>query len=276
MVNKKILKSIFIYPVKSLPGLSVNTAAVELRGLKYDRRWMLVDENNVFITIRKTPGLFDFKLTYQEKGFGIYSGQLKDKKILPFDPEYGTPVKVKIWNDIVKAYLANREWDAWFSEALGKNCRLVFMGGDSHRLINSKWQTNNEETSFADGYPILLVGQKSLEDIQAKTGKELSILRFRPNFLIEGGGPYEEFRWSRLKIGPLTFQGLKPCARCVVTTIDPVSGQRGAEPLKTLAAQKIENKVVFGQHGYALETGTVSVGDKIEIISLKYSPYAAI
>ncbi|ELR68302.1 Flavodoxin reductases (ferredoxin-NADPH reductases) family 1 [Fulvivirga imtechensis AK7] len=267
------LSDIILYPIKSLPGVRINESKVEPRGLQYDRRWMLVDEDNKFITIRQHHDLLLFDLQIEGKGFVVKHRETGDALELPWEISDGVIVKVKIWDDEVEAITGNDNWGAWFEDKLGIACRLVYMGDQAKRPIKQEWSKDGEIVSFADAYPLLVIGSASLADLNQKLEKRITIDRFRPNLVFEGGEPYEEFRWGKFKIGENLFQGLKPCERCIVTTLDPVTAEKGREPLLTLSKQKINNKIVFGQHAYGIHFGTIKVDDNIEVLQYKDSPY---
>ncbi|MBL3655050.1 MOSC domain-containing protein [Fulvivirga sediminis] len=267
------MNEIIIYPIKSLPGVRLNEAKVESRGLQYDRRYMLVDENNRFITARKHSELLSFVVTMEMNGFKIKDRESGDCLTIPFQYENGKPVEVSIWDDTVDAIECEEEWGSWIGEKAGLACKLVYMPDSSQRRISGQWSTGDETVSFADGYPILMIGSESLHDINEKAGAHLSVDRFRGNLIFSGGEAYDELRWKDFKIGYNNFKGLKPCVRCVLTTIDPITGERGKEPLATLAKQKVDGKVVFGQHAIPIDFGEIKVGDDIEVLSYKDSPY---
>lgn len=267
------LTHIIVYPIKSLGAVILDRALVKEQGLEYDRRWMLVDEKGKFMTIRNTPEFIHFKVALHPKGFLV---QYKSEEVVvPFKPqESSASVMSKVWGDSFNGLVATEEIDQWFSQMLGQKCRLVYIPQDGNRFIKPDWGISR--VSLADGYPYLITGKASLEDLNSKLSEPITIHRFRPNLVFDGGEPYEEYRWSQFTIGKVNFQGLKPCERCVVTTYDLESGEKGREPLLTLSKQKINNKVVFGQHSIVKTNGEIVVGDKIKVLSRKHSPYDAI
>lgn len=267
------LSDIIIYPVKSLPGVRINEIKVEPRGLQYDRRWMLIDENDKFITIRQHHELLLFDLQIEDDGFVVKHRASGDTLELPWTISEGPEATVTIWNDEVKAIAGKNDWGSWFEDKLGISCRLVYMPDNADRMVEEKWAPEGKVVNFADECPLLVVGSASLADLNKKLENRITIDRFRPNLVFGGGEPYEEFRWGKFNIGNNSFQGLKPCARCVVTTLDPVTAEQGKEPLLTLSKQKINNKVVFGQHALGLDFGTIKVDDNIEVLQYKDSPY---
>lgn len=262
------LSEINIYPIKSLGGIPVEEAVVEDRGLQFDRRLMLVDESNQFITQREIPRMALLKMSMDSSGLtAVYNGS--SLPILPV-PDGAATARVKIWSSSVKAVVFDDEINAWFSEILGTNCRLVLMPEESKRKVNPFYavRRNEDTVSFADGYPFLLIGQSSLDDLNSRLNEPLPMNRFRPNFVIAGAEPFAEDTWKKVQIGETVFHVVKPCARCVITTIDQQTGEKGKEPLKTLAGFRNRNgNVMFGQNLIAEEAGsTVRVGDRVEVL----------
>jgi uncharacterized protein YcbX len=145
---------------------------------------------------------------------------------------------------------------------------MVYQPFESKRLIDQKYAKENELVSFADGYPFLIIGQSSLDDLNLRLDEPLPMNRFRPNIVFTGGEPYQEDKMNRFKVANIAFYGVKPCARCVITTTNQETSERLAEPLKTLATyRKFENKVLFGMNLLNEGWGEIRVGDKIEIIA---------
>lgn len=260
------LSQIHIYPIKSLAGISLASARMEERGLQYDRRWMLTDPEGRFMTQRvfTEMALLDVALTDR---FLRISHRQKDMRPLdvPLTIPDTDPLSVTIWDDTCTALPVSTEADQWFSAALAQPCRLVYMPDTSVRRVDEKYVAEPLNVSFADGYPALLIGQASLDYLNAKLPAPLPMNRFRPNLVFTGGSPHEEDEWSDFRVGEVAFRGVKPCARCVLTTIDQQTGEKGTEPLKTLATyRKNGHKILFGQNLIALSAGTIRVGDVIE------------
>lgn len=264
------VSQLFIYPVKSLGGVQVSTAQVTDRGFKYDRRWMLVDEQNRFLSQRELPVMALLQTSISVEGIVVEDKKVPGKKIcIPFSAGVTNTIQVQVWDDICDAVLVNEELDAWFSETLQKKCRLVYMPDESERLVDKKYAAADEITSFSDGYPVLIIGQSSLDDLNTRLDEKITMDRFRPNIVFEGGYPYEEDRMEVFKIKNIVFCGVKLCSRCTVTTIEQSSAVKSKEPLRTLAAyRQVNNKIYFGQNVLYKGTGTVQLGDEI-IISKK-------
>ncbi|SFU85693.1 MOSC domain-containing protein [Pontibacter akesuensis] len=266
------LSEIYIYPIKSLGGISVQQAEVEDRGLKYDRRWMLVDEAGKFLTQRQHAQMALLQVALQDDGLLVTHKQdLLKPLFIPFEAKEGSgrEVEVTVWGDTVKALEVNGNTSAWFTDALGMPARLVRMLEHSKRLVDPEYAAQGELVSFADDFPFLLIGQASLDDLNSRLKEEqVPMNRFRPNFVFVGGQPFEEDTWGHFNIGSLPFYGAKPSARCVVTTINQDTSEKGQEPLRTLSTYRLKNnKVMFGQNLLHSANGQVAVGDSIHIHS---------
>jgi len=262
-----ILSEINIYPIKSLGGISLQSSEVEERGLKHDRRWVLVDESNTFFTQRDYPEMALLKVTVENDGLHL---QHKTKSIDPltiqFDFDHSKKEKVVIWKDNVIGEFYNSQIDNWFSEILGIKCHLVKMPESTKRVVDENY-AENKTASFADGFPFLIIGQSSLDSLNSRMEKPLPMNRFRTNFVFTGGKPFEEDNWKKFKIGELTFEAVKPCARCVITTTDQETAERAPEPLLTLSQfRKVNSKVMFGMNLIAHSTGIIAVGQQIELL----------
>jgi uncharacterized protein YcbX len=261
------LSEINIYPIKSLAGISLQTSEVEDRGLKYDRRWVLVDETNKFFTQRDFPEMALIKVSIENEGLKLHH---KAKNIValfvPFNFEHTEKKDVVIWNDTVEGEFYNIEIDEWFSDLLEIKCHLVKMPESTKRNVDKNY-AENKVVSFADTFPFLIIGQASLEDLNSRLTEPLPMNRFRPNFVFTGGKPFEEDKWKKFKIGNIKFKAVKPCARCVITTTDQETAERAEEPLYTLSKyRKVDNNVMFGMNLIADSTGYVNLNDRIEFL----------
>ncbi|WP_435356536.1 MOSC domain-containing protein [Emticicia sp. SJ17W-69] len=262
-----IISEITIYPIKSLGGISLQSVIVEERGLQHDRRWVLADEENRFITQRENEQMALIDVSIESDGLHV-SHRLKENTPLtvPFSPQTSDYQKITIWDDIVNAVRVSDEVDAWFSVILGKKCHLFYQPDDSIRLTDPRYSiTKEEHTSFSDGYPILIIGQASLDNLNERLDEKVEMKRFRPNLVFSGGQAHEEDDWKYFTVGEAKLVGVKPCARCVMTTINPETAEKGKEPLKTLNQYRnFGNKILFGQNLLVVETGKISVGDLIK------------
>lgn len=263
------LSEIWIYPIKSLGGISLSQAQVTDRGLVHDRRWLLIDENNRFLSQREHPQLALFQLVLHEETMQVIYKIDGSTITLPLQiKEYQNPLSVTVWDDTILAYELSLEVSNWFTKTLGFSVRLVYMPDQSHRKVPQEYAvTPNDINSFSDGFPFLIIGQSSLDDLNSRLKTPISMNRFRPNFVFNGGKAYEEDTWREFTIGQHTFYGVKPCSRCVMTTVDQEKGVlSGKEPLKTLAKYRmVDNAVLFGQNLIGPSKGQLVVGDVIKI-----------
>ena len=256
----------YIYPIKSLGGISLQSAKVEERGLKYDRRWMLVDKNEMFLTQREHPQMTLLQVNVKDDWLEV-SHKVKtiSNLQLPISSEQiSGSIVVNVWNDVVIAKNVSHDADLWLSEALNLDCQLVFMDYDSDRYTDRKYVDEPHHVSFADAYPFLIIGQESLNELNRRLKESLPMNRFRPNFVFSGGEPFIEDTWRDFMIGKLKFRAVKSCSRCVIPTINPDTAEKGREPLETLAKfRKVDNKVMFGQNLVGYNEGVVKVGDRV-------------
>lgn len=265
MENQLVVQDIYVYPVKSLGGIRLSEAVVEERGFRYDRRWMLVDEAGVFITQRKYPELALLRVALGEKGLRVTNQKNGESVEIPFGMDSGEELTVTVWHDLMLAKTVDANLDSWFSDFLGFSVRLVRMPEATQRKIDPRYAVNAESVSFADGMPYLIIGQASLDELNSRLESPVPMNRFRPNIVIAGGSPFLEDSLRKIKIGELVFAIVKPCARCVMTTVDQATGEKGKEPLRTLSTYRaINGKIYFGQNVVALQSGKIKVGDQVQ------------
>jgi len=241
------VSQLFIYPIKSLGGIAKQQVEITSTGFKYDRRWMLVDEQNIFLTQRAHPLMALLQTAETETGIAVTDKQDTSQSILiPFENTTQTKTKVIVWDDICDALEVNTTLNEWFSDMLHFNCKLVYMPDDTKRLVDKRYAANDEITSFSDGYPILMIGQLSLDNLNQKLVEALPINRFRPNIVFTGGHAHIEDEIAAFEINSINFLGVKPCARCMITTINQQTAEAGKEPLRTLAGYRMkDNKIYF-------------------------------
>ena len=267
-MKELILSEIWIYPVKSLGGIRLTSAKVMEKGLVYDRRWMLVDEEGAFMTQRVYPQMALFKVSITDDQLTITRKEsANDTPTISFNVNLspsGEVIHSQVWDDGVEVIELSAEISRWFTNHLGMRCKLVSFPEAHSRPVDPRYSVNGEEVSLADAYPFLIIGQSSLDDLNARLRNPVPINRFRPNFVFTGGEPFEEDTWREFTIGKNRFVGVKPCSRCVLTTVNQDTAEKGIEPLLTLSTyRKRENKIYFGQNAVALDHGEVAVGDKI-------------
>jgi uncharacterized protein YcbX len=231
---------------------------------------MLVDENGIFMTQRIHPRMALFKLSIEGEFFRIVvtppgtGAEPVSVKIDPAAPPSGEVVKARIWDDEVTVIETDKSLSEWFSNALQLPCRLVCFPEPNPRRVDFRFRVDDENVSLADAYPYMIIGESSLSDLNKRLKEPVPMNRFRPNFVFAGGEPYEEDTWRNFRIGDNRFIGIRPCARCVVTTVNQDTAHKGVEPLYTLSNyRKKDNKVLFGQNVIAVDYGSVNEGDPI-------------
>jgi len=257
------LSSLHIYPIKSCGGLSLERASLDARGLAHDRRFMLVDDAGVFVTQREEPAMALFHCGFDGDDVMV-SHDAMGAIHIPLHGD-GERVEVRVWKDKVSAILCP-EASAYFRRALDRSVRLVRLPEDATRVANPARAGAGHLVSFADGYPLLLTSKASLADLEARAGREFSMRRFRPNLVVSGLPAWAEDELTSFTVGDVAMRAVKPCERCAITTVDPLTGGRDEEPLRTLASfRKHDGKVRFGVNVVHDEPGELEVGQHIEL-----------
>ena len=287
------ITQINIYPIKSLKGISLSESVVERRGLRFDRRWMLTDKDGIFFTQREVPKMATISVDADRSGLTVTADGFPALRI-PAEPDRGERRSVVVWASTVDAEVYIGEISEWFSEVLQRNCQLVRMPESSERYVNPRFNTGKDIVSFADGYPLMLIGEASLADLNEKIAEKandhdkeppfpLPMDRFRPNLVVKGSESFEEDKWRTIRIGVTLFRSTKPCERCVVTTVDQATGEfDGKEPLRTLASFRTAKNllpdtyekrglsataVLFGQNLLPENPGaSVRIGNRVEVL----------
>jgi uncharacterized protein YcbX len=262
--------SLWKYPVKGLQGIPVDRSAVERVGLKGDRRWMIVDRNNVFVTARVHPALLQVTVRELAGSIEVEHERLGAAQLMT--SECG-PAKtmVSIWRDRVKAaMLISNAANDLISELIGQPLRFVWQSSTRSRQIDPNFSRSREYTSLSDGFPILIAGQASLDDLNGRLAAPIPMERFRPNIVVEGFPPWGEDTWRTVQVGKVKLRVVKPCSRCVITTLDHLTGQKlfGNEPLETLGTfhRDQSGKIIFGQNAIVERTGNIGIGDDVTLL----------
>jgi MOSC domain-containing protein len=265
------LSALHIYPVKGLKGIPLEAARCTDRGLEHDRRWMVIDREGEFLSQRSHPKMATV-WTEIDAGKLVLSAPDVDSVELPLEIQEKGTVSATVWSSTVKAVPGPREVDAWLSDYLGEECRLVFMPESTRRNSNPRYAGYDKRVGFADGYAYLVTTEGSLADLNAKLVAKghpaLPMNRFRPNLVISGTPPFAEDGWKTLRIGEAVLQAAKPCGRCQVTMTDQSTGEvRGPEPLATLSAYRDSREFgqMFGMNFVTLATGRIEVGQAVTV-----------
>lgn len=262
------VSQLLIYPIKSLGGIALDTAQLTDRGLQHDRRWMLIDDDNRFLSQREHAQMALFKLDVLADALKVTYITDGSTINIPFIPLKHDLLDVVLWDDTCTGQLVSDAVDAWFTVKLGIPTRLVYMPDETHRAADPRYTTQGTIASFADAYPALLIGQASLDDLNSRLAEQLPMNRFRPNIVFTGGEAYSEDQMNHITINGIDMYGVKLCARCVMTTINQETIEKGKEPLKTLARYRRKgNKILFGQNLAFNSNCVISVGDELNVHS---------
>lgn len=264
------VSALYIYPIKSLGGMAVNEALLTERGLQHDRRWMLIDSDNRFLSQREIAQMALFKVAITGNGLSVTYAPTNSSLQIPFQPLHDQPFEVTVWDDTCLAQRVSDEADSWFSRILGIPCRLVYMPDDTLRQVDLNYANEGMVTSFADAFPLMMISQASLDDLSSRIGSAIPMNRFRPNLVYTGGEPYSEDELASFNINGICFYGVKLCARCPIPGIDQDTAVSGKEPIKTLASyRRRQNKIYFGQNLVYEGTGILRIRDVMEVLSVK-------
>lgn len=264
---------LFIHPVKSLGGISVDAFAVDRFGPRHDRRWLVVDGAGRFLTQRQhaTMALVRTRLqagaALQQDSISLQALGREPVQFSALDFNAAATVRVQVWRDECDALGGPAHVDAWLSDFLGVECHLVYMPESTRRAVNPDFAHGGETVSFADGFPLLLTSERSLEDLNGRMSIRIGMERFRPNLVVDGSDAFAEDGWRRIRVGPLEFRVAKPCSRCAIPTIDPATAEKQPEVFKTLKGfRQRDGEVYFGQNLLPVGTGRIQVGDRVEIL----------
>ncbi|MBP9092997.1 MOSC domain-containing protein [bacterium] len=259
--------SLTIYPVKSLAGISLHSAKLENRGFKYDREWMVVTEGGQFLTQRELAPMALIQTAILEHTLRL-TMPLGDSIEVPLSIEAQGNAKgmtVKVWNDTCQAVDQGEEAATLLSHYLERKVRLVRMEPSFNRIVDQQYANSPANVvGFADGFPVLVISDESLTELNRRLEYPLPMNRFRPNITVGGSAPFAEDGWSQISIGGVTLSLVKPCDRCQMTTIDQDTAEASQEPLKTLSYFRKENgKVMFGQNAIPQNYGEIRLGDSV-------------
>lgn len=262
-----ILTDLYLYPIKSCAALPLDEATVEPRGLSGDRRWMIVDGDGRFLTGRQFPQLTLLQARPDEGGLALTAPGQPTIHVDAPRPEHTT---VEVWKESVAATPAAAEANAWISEYLGTTVRLVYMDDSVFRPVDPGRAREGDIVGFADSYPLMLLGQASLDLLNTRLDTPVFMTRFRPNFVVDTSEPHAEDAWSRIAIGEVEFDVAKDCTRCNFVNVDPATGRKShdGQPLKTLTAyRRFDEGVTFGRHLIPRSSGVVRRGDALTVLA---------
>ncbi|GHG05583.1 YcbX family protein [Thalassotalea marina] len=271
-MSSAFVQSVHVYPIKSASGISLSHSWVDDFGLSFDRRFVVTELNGRFITARTQPSLCLISVNITPEGLVLTAPDMPvlEIKFKQFSEQYHA---VTVWNDEVNALYCHQHYDKWFSDYLGLPCQLHFFAERSSRYVKNR----NNQVAFADGYPLLLATQATLDDLNKKLkNHQVTMNNFRPNVVVGQTLAFAEDTWKHIRIGEVEFEITKPCSRCIFTTVDPLTGEKHPkqEPLATLKQyRQLDNgDVIFGQNMVALNKGIIRQGDEVTIISEQSAP----
>ena len=257
------ITGLYYYPLKSARGVEVNNIDLLVRGLAHDRRWMLVDSTGQFLTQRKYPRMALLDAMIVEQGLKLSAAGYGE---ITAQVEQNNNISVTVWGDVVNAEGVSQEVDHWCSAFIDEPCRLVYMPDHCQRNIDADYRLNSDDSvSFADGFPVLVASEMSLNQLNAALETPVPMSRFRPNIVVSGCSTFEEDEWQSIRTQHIELQMVKPCSRCQITTIDQKTGLQvnGTEPLKTLKRiHAWDRKIFFGQNAIPTQLGELNLGDE--------------
>ncbi|GAA2620489.1 MOSC domain-containing protein [Dactylosporangium fulvum] len=258
------------YPIKSCYRVEADSAEVEPWGLAGDRRWLVVDDDLKLITQREWPALGRVRPTYVSQGL-VLQAQGASSIEVPFPT--GTTTDVRHFKQWIAATPAGGEVDRWLTEVIGRRAHLVHLDDPTRRRVDPEYSRPDDRVSFADGFPLLLTNMASLDAVNDWLAEEgdapVEMTRFRPNVVVGGAAAWAEDGWlgRRIVIGDVSFRVPKPCSRCVLTTIDPETGEKGRQPLRVLGQRrKFPGGIMFGVNLIPDGRGKIAIGDEVAVV----------
>lgn len=260
------VSDLIIFPVKSCGPIHVNSFELGRFGPQGDRRWMLVEaDSGQFISQRQCPRMTLIQVSQTDTGIEIAAPGCAP--LMVSEPVSGPHKDVTVWGDSVASLDAGEAAAKWFGDFLERPCRLVYMPDDSSRAVDRDFASAGQQVGFADGFPLLLISEASLEALNERLDQAVEMLRFRPNIVVSGCDAFAEDQWKSIRIGDCVFKVAKPCARCVIPSIDPRSGDKTPGFSRALASfRRRDGEVFFGQNLLYEDFSTISVGDCLTVI----------
>ena len=262
------ISELTIYPVKSLAAIHLHRSKLVPTGLQHDRQWMIVDKNGRFITQRQLPHMALIQPSLED---GTLTLNARGESNCPVaHPHASNPsMTVQIWDTTIEALRVDPLADAWLTHILKFPCHLVRFADNKIRPLDLTYASPGDQTAFADGFPILLISEASLNHLNQRLARPVPMSRFRPNIVVTGCEAFAEDRWKYIQIADIRMRVVKPCSRCVITTIDIDTGKKaGPEPLKTLFKfRKQDKQVMFGQNLIHDECGQLTLKDPVQVLT---------
>ena len=263
-MSKIIISELNIYPVKSLAQISLRNCTLDHFGLHMDRRWMLVDEHGKMLTQRQLPRMCLIQTQLHDQALSLRADDMTEIHVNNISENIR---RVQVWNDECNAQDCGDEVAEWLSFFLNKECRLVYFPEQEIRQVDPDYAQAGDTTAFSDGFPLLLISQASLDDLNQRLETPITMARFRPNIVVSGCTAFAEDEWTRIRINQIDFRIVKPCSRCVIPSIDIASAQKQAIVTQTLSQYRMrDHKIFFGQNVIAEDTGELKTGMEITLL----------
>lgn len=259
-----VVRDLYFYPIKSFRGIRAGELTFEPAGPKWDRAWALVDKARQVLTQRQMPELARIGVSFHDDSTMELSLPGKGGVDFGLEEREGPEVRVRVWRDEVPAYEVSSEVSQWLSAVLRQPVMLVRMSQNARRLYDPS--KPDRPIRFVDTRPALVISTASLRQLEELAGVSVAMSRFRPNIVVDEVAAHAEDTWTDVRIGTVNFKGLNACTRCKLTTVHPLTGATGEEPLKTLATYRRTDKgIVFGYHFGHLNEGVVRRGDAVRL-----------
>lgn len=270
------IAELWVYPLKGAAGIRVQEWPLDGFGPVHDRRWMVVDERGTFVSQRSDASLGQIRTSLEDDALVLESATAGVVRIPFADSVAGEPggkrstrdvVQVRVWADVVDADDCGDEVASFITHHLGRTARIVFMPASTLRPAPEQYAPAGGRVSFADGFPLLIIGDGSLDELNGRLAEPITMLRFRPNIVVSGAAPHAEDTWRVIRLGDVECDVVRPCARCVVPTIDPVTGAGGREPTRTLAGyRRWDGHIWFGQNAIHRGPGLLRTGAAVDVL----------
>lgn len=263
-----MLKSISIYPIKSLNGVELSSAEVLQHGLKFDRNWMLVDSNDIFITRRERPELSLIETSLSENGFCFSFNKKSENLALGTNDFQQEKINSKVWDSEVFGFEESKNLNTFFSDFLKEEVRLIRMPLHPERLETAPLTGESTSSSFADSFPILIIGTASLDELNAQLEEPIDARYFRPNLLFQTERSFEEDEWQEIQIGNVLLRKAKACGRCRMINVNPDTGEYRTDVMRELAKLRtVKNKVILGDLYYPVQTGSIEINSEVKVFT---------
>lgn len=266
------ISSLHVYPVKSCAGHELTWAQLDARGIRDDRSWIVVGDGGAMLTQRDKPALALIQPALSPGGLALSAPGMEELAVPRI--EEGDIRNVDVWGDVCEGIDQGDEAADWFSTYLDTSARLLYFKTDFVRPVDPDFARQaGDQVGFADGFPLLVISEASLADLNARLETPLRMNRFRPNVVVADCPPYAEDTWKRVRAGEMEIDLVKPCGRCATTLVEQESGTPGKEPLRTLAAYRKFDRPApsFGQNAVHRAPGVLEAGAAVQILEMRDS-----